>query len=158
MSEIYLRIRCGNIRYGLPSAKRPASFAAFGHLTEDLLQLVRGLPKDQVRQITSETARVPRQALAEALKKIGPATPVASFIDGAKLPFWQAMESLADSGPVGVALEVAPSDANDPWTGAPLCLTFCPAFGQGFQLDLPLFSIGALHFYSLPGRPAAPRE
>ena len=150
MSEVYLQVRHGNVRYGLPVVTRPDSFKAFSPLTGQLLRLVHGLPERLTRNITSTTVRVPRALLASALTKVGPGTPVVSYLDGSRLYLWEAVRSLGRSGPVGVALEVAPSSANDPWTGAPLCLTFCPAFGRGFQLDLPLFSVRALHLDKLP--------
>ncbi len=145
MSDVYLQVKYGRVRYGLPSAASPAGFRLFSPLTRKLLKLVPGLPAALAHNITSKTIRVPRPLLAEVLKKIGPGTPTVSYRDGSRQTFWEAVQSLPDDEPVGVALDVAPSDADDPWTGAPLCLTFCPAFGQGFQLDLPLFSVGALH-------------
>ncbi len=152
MPEVYLQVKYGRVRYGLPSAASPASFRLFSPLTRKLLKLVPGLPAALAQNITSQTIRVPRPLLAEVLKKIGPGTPAVSYRDGSRQTFWEAVQSLPDGQPVGVALDVAPSDADDPWTGAPLCLTFCPAFGEGFQLNLPLFSVGALHCAGLPAR------
>ncbi len=158
MSEVYLQVKYGRVRYGLPSAAFPASFRLFSPLTRGLLKLVPGLPAALTQNITSKTIRIPRPLLAEVLKKIGPGTPTISYRDGSRQSFWEAVQALPPGEPVGVALDVAPSDAEDPWTGASLCLTFCPEFGRGFQLDLPLRSIGALHFYSLPGFPDVPKK